>query len=95
MHIERTNNNHEPHAVPDGASGSQRAGSHSRDVRKATDQDGTAGRSGIAELMGLVTGGPDVDRTAVAEARRLIDSGELDTPDAARRAAEAMLRLGP
>jgi len=31
---------------------------------------------------------------AVAEARRLLDSGELDTPEAAEAAAEAILTLG-
>jgi hypothetical protein len=36
-----------------------------------------------------------VDRTAVAEARKLLQEGKLDTPEAARRAAEALVDLGP
>jgi hypothetical protein len=34
-----------------------------------------------------------VDHQAVAEARKLLASGQLDTPEAADRAAEAILRL--
>lgn len=35
-----------------------------------------------------------INTAAVAEARRLLESGELDTPEAARRAAEAILEQG-
>jgi len=35
-----------------------------------------------------------VDAAAVAEARQLLESGELDTPEAAQRAADAMLSRG-
>ena len=34
---------------------------------------------------------PEVDLKAVAEAKRLLASGRLDTPEAIRRAAEAIL----
>ena len=37
---------------------------------------------------------PDVNKQAVAEARELLKSGKLDTPEAAQRAAENMLNLG-
>ena len=36
----------------------------------------------------------EVRPDAVAEARRLLESGELDTPEAAAGAAEAILTLG-
>jgi hypothetical protein len=36
----------------------------------------------------------EVRRDAVAEARRLLATGELDTPEAAAAAAEAILTLG-
>jgi len=39
--------------------------------------------------------GEGIDRAAVAEARRLLEAGQLDTPEAARRAAEAILDRGP
>ena len=39
-------------------------------------------------------GGDQVDLQAVAEAKKLIESGQLDTPEAARLAAEAMLASG-
>jgi hypothetical protein len=36
----------------------------------------------------------DVDKNAVNEARQALQSGQLDTPEAARRAAIAMLARG-
>ena len=36
----------------------------------------------------------EMDPAAVAEARRLLASGELDTPEAAARAAELIIKLG-
>ena len=38
--------------------------------------------------------GDEVDLQAVAEAKRLLASGQLDTPEAAERAAETIARLG-
>lgn len=35
-----------------------------------------------------------IDLQAVAEAKRLLESGELDTPEAAARAAEKIIDLG-
>jgi len=37
----------------------------------------------------------DLDARAIAEAKALLDSGRLDTSEAARRAAQALLDLGP
>ncbi len=36
----------------------------------------------------------EVDRTAIAEAIRALESGELDSRDAARKTAESILDLG-
>lgn len=38
---------------------------------------------------------PEIDEQAVAAARELIRTGQLDTPEALRRAAEALLKFGP
>jgi hypothetical protein len=46
------------------------------------------------EYIRSATAAQDVNKQAVAEARELLKSGKLDTADAARRAAEAMLGLG-
>jgi hypothetical protein len=37
---------------------------------------------------------PEINAQAVAEARRLMEAGELDTPEAIRRAAQAMVDGG-
>ena len=36
----------------------------------------------------------DINPQAVAEARELLDSGQLDTPEAVQRAVQAIFRLG-
>ena len=36
----------------------------------------------------------DMDPAAVAEARQLLESGQLDTPEVATRAAELIIKLG-
>jgi hypothetical protein len=41
------------------------------------------------------TDGDDMNASAIAEAIKLLESGELDTPEAADRAARAILQFGP
>jgi len=45
-------------------------------------------------LIAAAAAGEDVNGKAVEEARALLEAGQLDTPRAARRAAEAILRMG-
>lgn len=45
-------------------------------------------------LVALAMSAPHVNAQAVEEARRALAAGELDTPEAARRAAEAILDKG-
>ncbi|KPK86769.1 MAG: hypothetical protein AMJ81_00465 [Phycisphaerae bacterium SM23_33] len=45
--------------------------------------------------VGMAMAGQEVEHAAVAEARKLLLEGKLDTPEAARRAAQAILDLGP
>ena len=40
------------------------------------------------------SGVEELDKAAVEEARELLKSGAMDTPEALQRAAEAILRLG-
>ncbi len=47
-----------------------------------------------ADYVSQAAGAAEVRPDAVAEARRLIESGELDTAEAAAAAAEAILTLG-
>ena len=46
-------------------------------------------------LIAAAAAADEVDTRAVEEARALLKAGQLDTPEAANRAAEAMLDLGP
>ena len=45
-------------------------------------------------LIAAAASAEEVNVQAVEEARALLDSGQLDTPEAARRAAEAILKTG-
>jgi len=47
-----------------------------------------------AEYLPQALAAREVNLDAVAEAKRLIESGALETPEAARRAAEAILKFG-
>lgn len=69
--------------------------------KTSAGQTGGAGKSDSAEaakvndsLIQAALSAPEVDAKAVEDARRALQSGELDTPEAARRAAERLLNLG-
>lgn len=65
----------------------------SADARIADDD--TEIRSALAPYVRAAMAAEEVDEQAVADARNLLRSGQLDSPEAARRAAESLLRLGP
>lgn len=46
------------------------------------------------KLISAASAAPQVNAQAVAEARALLESGQLDTPEAANRAAQRILDLG-
>ncbi len=50
--------------------------------------------STISTFVQMAMEGDDVNSAAVEEARALLDSGQLDTPEAIGRAAEAILTRG-
>lgn len=56
--------------------------------------DGSQTRSALAPYVRAAMAAEEVNELAVAEARKLLRSGQLDTLDAARRAAEALLARG-
>lgn len=52
------------------------------------------GADSVASYVEKVRNTPEVNAEAVAEARRLMAAGELDTPEAVLRAAEAIVDGG-
>jgi hypothetical protein len=46
------------------------------------------------KLISSASAAPEIDARAVSEARALLESGQLDTPQAADRAAQRILDLG-
>ncbi|MFA6132716.1 MAG: hypothetical protein WC869_01715 [Phycisphaerae bacterium] len=61
----------------------------------AASSEGAEGITAAAgQYVAQVTSSPDVNVQAVAEARALLASGQLDTPEAALRAAARIMELG-
>ena len=84
----------DPLGVPDGANGLPKAGETRSAAAKAEDTPLPAAEPSLEPYIRQAAEAEEVRADAVAEARRLLDSGALDTADAARAAAENILRLG-
>jgi hypothetical protein len=63
--------------------------------REGPDAEGVELLSSQQAHVDQAAAAPEIDEQAVAAARELIRTGQLDTPDAIRRAADAILRFGP
>lgn len=68
--------------------------SKSSDARGADAGGGVGRTSAQQSLIEAALAANDVNVQAVEEARKALLSGELDTPEAARRAAETILDQG-
>jgi hypothetical protein len=60
----------------------------------ATPRDGAEVISSQERLIAAASAGEEINVQAVEEARALLKAGQLDTPEAADRAAEAILKMG-
>lgn len=83
--------------TPDAASLAQGAGKPTAQAGLFKLPEETATSALPAEGQAYVAqaaAAPEINQSAVAEARRLLQSGQLSSPDAVRRAAEAILRNG-
>lgn len=60
----------------------------------SADAGGTQVVRSQEKLISEASAAPEIDAQAVAEARALLESGQLDTPQAADRAAQRILDLG-
>jgi len=83
-----------PQALPGGKPAAQKPAEPNAGADAKPVVDGVEIRSRHAALLRQAAVADEIDQAAIAEARRLLAEGKLDTPDAARRAAEAILRLG-
>ncbi|MFW6132400.1 MAG: hypothetical protein ACOC8F_00780 [Planctomycetota bacterium] len=68
--------------------------SHQAREAQASGAEGVSMRRQYGKYIRTAQGADEIDAAAVDEARRLLEAGELDTPDRARRAAQAMLERG-
>jgi hypothetical protein len=83
-----------PQAPPGGKPNPQKPAEPQGGANAEPAVDGVEIRSKHVGLLRQAAAVDQIDQAAVAEARRLLAEAKLDTPDAARRAAEAILRLG-
>jgi hypothetical protein len=93
MHIERTGGLGGPGGT-DPSRSLPRPGSQAADAKKTAGKAELDASTDVKSFAKLVLETPEVREDAVAEARKLLESGQLSTPDAIRRAAEAMFKRG-
>jgi len=94
MQIEPTQG-HDPLGLPDGGRQAQPTGPAAHHPGPKPAEAAVSGADLQAYLAQAGTADDEPIRDeAVAEAKRLLASGALDTPEAAQRAAEAILTIG-
>jgi hypothetical protein len=93
MHIERTHGFGSP-GVPDGANHPTRAGESRTPAGNGGEGIARAADPLVEPYIGQAAAAAEIRWDAVKEARTLLLAGMLDTPDAARQAAENILLLG-
>jgi hypothetical protein len=92
MQIERTDGLN-PRGVPDNSTGPLRSAGNPGAKEAAPDSQPTA-ETATEALVRQAATADEINLTAVEEARRLLESGQLDNPEAIRRAAAALLDQG-
>ena len=93
MRIDGTNGA-ELHGAPEGAPTSRHPGGPPRGQDPAAGEGLPASGAEYQSYVQKAAACKEVDLEAVAEAKGLLESGQLDTPDAAQRAAERIVTLG-
>jgi len=84
----------DPKALPEGQGAPAGNTSKAASASSEGGVDGSQILTAHLKLIAQARRSEELDLQAVEEARRLIASGELDTPQAARRAAQAIIDLG-
>jgi hypothetical protein len=92
MHIGRSEGV-EPPGLPDSAGNLQKMNAAGVPSKKHAPA-GEAVDPQVAAYTSIAAASGEIDQDAVREARALIASGKLDTPEAIQRTAEAILKLG-
>lgn len=93
MQIERTQGL-DPLGLPGGTQNLPKAEQGGAATGKTGDSAGGPAGPAFQPYVARAREAEEVRLAEVEEAKRLIAAGELDTPEAAQRAAEALLRLG-
>lgn len=92
MRINPTNG-FEPRPLTDAAAGPLRDGVVPASQQPEADQGLVVERQHAAYIQ-KAAGSDEVNQQAVEEARKMLESGQLDTPQAATRLADAILKFG-
>jgi hypothetical protein len=83
----------DPQGLPDAAGKLLKTGQALSAAHKATEGPEAADPK-VAEYARAAAGAEEVRPEAVKEARALLESGQLTSPEALQRTAESLLRLG-
>ncbi|MFP4106496.1 MAG: hypothetical protein ACLFVU_10455 [Phycisphaerae bacterium] len=84
----------ETQGLPDRPDRSARSGKTDSGGKTRESSGGALIHAAHNSFVSLAMQSEEVNLRAVEEARRLLENGQLDTPEAVRRTAEAILDLG-
>jgi len=88
-------NNIGPRDLSSGANSPSKGPRPADGASSPASQTSSTVESQLQALIEQAKASDEIDSEAIAEAKKLIESGELDSSDAARLAAEALIRFGP
>lgn len=93
MQIERTEGV-DSLGLPDGSGNLSKTGKAASAADKTDGSPDLLSEAALRPYIDRAAGADEIRSEVVNEAKRLLAAGELDTPENARKAAEAILRLG-
>lgn len=94
MRIDRANNGLDPKALSEALAQTQRQAPPASGTAAGVGQDGLVIEPRNARYIQQAGEVDEVNLQAVEEARKLLESGQLDAPEAAGKLAEKILRFG-
>ena len=94
MRIEGGKNGFQPENLSEALPNGQKPQVSAVGKGSATDAAQSADATAQAPYLAAALAAPSVNLEAIAEAKALLSSGQLDTPRAARQAAQAIVDIG-
>ena len=94
MRIEGGKNGFQPESLSEAPPSGQKPQASAVGKGSATDAAQSADSTAQAPYLAAALAAPSVNQQAIAEAQALLASGQLDTPQAVRQAAQSIVDIG-